>query len=170
MSELRRPFRGAESLEQEEITREAIAPFLAVRGYVTLKDERKRTHFLHVRTPDGQTLKMRVCLCWRRAEGNSKEKKYAAAQLRESLVNGSWNETLEFLVERDLREGNTYNLIVQRDGADIVYAVPIQREELPAIWRRQRARECELNREGAVGQAKKEPRHERIKSLDLAAG
>jgi 5-methylcytosine-specific restriction protein A len=155
MTEKQRAFRGAESLEQEAITRAAIAPFLTARGYVVLQDERKKTHFLHVRTPDGQTLKMRVRLCWRRTEGNPKEKKYAAAQLRESLVNDSWDETLEFLVKRDRQEGNTHNLIVQRDGADIVYAALIPREELAAIWHRQRDVSANLIEKGLLGRQRK---------------
>lgn len=79
----------------------------------------------------------------------------AAAQLRESLVNDSWDETLEFLVKRDRDEGNTHNLIVQRDGADIVYAALIPREELGAIWRRQRDVSADLIAKGLLGRQRK---------------
>ncbi|VWC19165.1 hypothetical protein BAR24066_05710 [Burkholderia arboris] len=70
MSKRPRVFRSTESLAEEAVTRDAVGPFLAARGYQVLHDERKQTgtavsQFVRVRAPDGLTLQMRVRLCWR---------------------------------------------------------------------------------------------------------
>ncbi|WP_237718171.1 HNH endonuclease signature motif containing protein [Cupriavidus sp. BIS7] len=98
---------------------------------------------------------MRVRLCWRREGRTSSERKYSAAQLRARLINDSWEETLEFIVQRDRDHGNTHNLIVQRDGGLIIYAALIPREELSGIWFRQRDVSAELHRRKLMGRSSK---------------
>lgn len=143
MSDTPRQFRTSESLAEEAVTRNAIAPFLSQRGYRVLDDRRTQagtaiSQFVRVQGPDGAELQMRVRLCWRRSGERRNKGKYSAAQLRARLINDSWDDTLALVVERDRAEGNTHHLFVQRDGADIVYAALIPREELASIWRSQR--------------------------------
>ncbi|WP_060262999.1 HNH endonuclease signature motif containing protein [Burkholderia ubonensis] len=160
MSQNQRAFRSNESLTEEAVTRDSIAPFLSARGYSVLHDQRAQTgtaiaQFLRVQAPDGQILQMRVRLCWRRTDGRANERKIAAAQLRARLINDSWDDTLAFVVERDRVEGNTHHLFVQRDGADIVYAALIPRDELAPIWRGQRDVSAELIAKGLLGRMSK---------------
>lgn len=155
MSTGRRVFRGADSIAAEQVTRDAVAPFLSGRGYEVVEDQRKVTgtateQFVLVRAPDGQELKMRVRLCWRRGGRNLNERKYAAAQLRARLRDDDWEGTLRFIVDRDREHGNTHNLLIQRDGAAIVYAALIPRDALMSIWLRQRDVSADLQRRGLM--------------------
>lgn len=73
MSHGQRAFRSDESLAEDAVTRDSIAPFLSACGYSLLRDQRTQTgtaiaQFLRVQAPDGQMLQMRVRLCWRRTE------------------------------------------------------------------------------------------------------
>ncbi|WP_250532364.1 HNH endonuclease [Caballeronia sp. ATUFL_F1_KS39] len=160
MTENKRAFRSTESLVEEAVTRDAIGPFLTERGYSVLRDHRTQTgtaiaQFLRVQAPDGQTLQMRVRLCWRRTDERANQGKIAAAQLRARLINDSWDDTLAFVVERDRAEGNTHHLFVQRDGLDIAYAALIPRDELAPIWRRQRDVSAGLIAKGLLGRMSK---------------
>ncbi len=155
-----RAFRSDESLTEEAVTRDAIAPFLSSRGYSVLHDQRTQTgtaiaQFLRVKAPDGRTLQMRVRLCSLRTAGRENDRKIAAAQLRARLINDNWDDTLRFVVERDRAEGNTHHLFVQRDGADIIYAALIPREELASIWRSQRDVSADLIAKGLLGRMSK---------------
>ncbi|MCA8157755.1 HNH endonuclease signature motif containing protein [Burkholderia contaminans] len=160
MSKGSRVFRSTESLAEEAVTRNAVGPFLAARGYQVLHDKRKQTgtavsQFVRVRTPDGLTLQMRVRLCWRRSGERATKGKYAAAQLRARLIEGNWDDTLAAIVERDLAEGNTHHLFVQREGFEIVFAALIPREELAPIWRGQRDMSSKLIASGVFGRMTK---------------
>jgi 5-methylcytosine-specific restriction enzyme A len=160
LSNGQRAFRGEDSIAAEKLTRDAIAPFLASRGYEIIEDRRKGAgsateQFVSVRAPDGSQLQMRVRLCWRREGRNANGHKFAAAQLRARLIKDSWEDTLDFIVRRDREHGNTHNLIVQRDGAAIVYAALIPRDELSAIWFRQRDVSADLQRRGLLGKMSK---------------
>ncbi|WP_081052226.1 HNH endonuclease signature motif containing protein [Burkholderia vietnamiensis] len=160
MSKGQRVFRSTESLAEEAVTRDAIAPFLAARGYQVLHDKRKQmgtaiSQFVRVRGDDGLELQMRVRLCWRRSGERATKGKYAAAQLRARLIKGNWDGTLAAIVERDLTEGNTHHLLVQREGAEIVFAALIPREELAPIWRGQRDVSSDLIAKGALGRMSK---------------
>ncbi|WP_261530682.1 HNH endonuclease signature motif containing protein [Burkholderia multivorans] len=160
MSDNSRPFRSAESLAEEAVTRNAIAPFLSARGYQVLHDQRAQsgtaiTQFMRAQDPNGMPLQMRVRLCWRRSGERANKAKYSAAQLRARLINDSWDDTVAFVVERDRAEGNTHHLFVQRDGVDIVYAALIPREDLAPIWRRQRDVSAELIANGHLGRVSK---------------
>ncbi|SAL84008.1 hypothetical protein AWB67_06568 [Caballeronia terrestris] len=160
MSETPRQFRSSESLAEEAVTRNAIAPFLSERGYRVLIDRRAQTgtaisQFVRVQGPDGTDLQMRVRLCWRRSGKRINNGKYSAAQLRARLINDSWDDTLAFVVERDRAEGNTHHLFVQRDGTEIMYAALIPREELAPIWRSQRDVSAGLITAGLLGRTSK---------------
>ncbi|WP_322049780.1 HNH endonuclease signature motif containing protein [Paraburkholderia bannensis] len=160
MSDNARQFRSSESLAEEAVTRNAIAPFLSARGYRVLEDRRAQTgtaisQFVRVQGPDGPPLQMRVRLCWRRSGERLNKVNYSAAQLRARLINDSWDNTLAFVIERDRAEGNTHHLFVQRDGTDIVYAALIPREELAPIWRGQRDVSADLIAGGFCGRTSK---------------
>ena len=151
-----RAFRGSDSLAAEAMTRDAVAPFMAERGFEVLEDQRKVTgtateQFVVARAPDGKNLKMRVRVCWRREGRNPRERQYAAAQLRARLRNDDWEGTLRFIVERDLVHGNTHSLVIQRDGAAIVFAALIPRDALMPIWLRQREISADLHRRNLMG-------------------
>lgn len=150
-----RQFRSQASLDAEHVSRDAIAPFLSERGFVVLDDHRKiagsaESQTVTATAPSGHQVKMRVRLCWRRQGRNSRERKYAAAQLRARLIEDDWQRTLRFIVARDEAEANTHTLIVQRDGAEIVYAALIPREQLMPIWQRQRDVSARLIASGAM--------------------
>jgi len=160
MSTQIRAFRGTESLAAEAITRDAVAPFLAQRGYTVLEDLRRVTgtatqQFIRAKAPSGQTVQMRVRICWRRDGRKASERQYSAAQLRARVLNEDWEGTLRFIVDRDQESGNTHNLVIQRDGAAIVYAALIPRDALMPIWIRQRDISADLQRRGLMGRINK---------------
>jgi 5-methylcytosine-specific restriction protein A len=160
MSTLPRQFRGPESHAAEIKSRAAVAPFLISRGYQVLDDQRIKTgvatqQFIVARTPDGQNLKTRVRLCWRRDGRNSNEQKYSAAQLAAHLRPGGWDATLEYIVERDVSQGITHNLLFQRDGEEVAYAALIPVEAMHQVWTRQREVSDDLQRRGLKGQIRK---------------
>lgn len=155
-----RAFRGEDSITAEQISRDSVVPFLTERGFEVLQDYRKVTgtatqQFVSARSPEGRLIKMRVRLCWRREGRNANERKYAAAQLRAHLRDDDWESTLRFIVDRDQQHGNTHNLIIQRDGAEIIYAALIPREALMPIWLRQRDVSNELRQRGLMNRITK---------------
>jgi 5-methylcytosine-specific restriction protein A len=120
-----------------------------------LHDERRVSgtateQFVSARSPDGQVIKMRVRICWRREGRNTNERKIAAAQLRARLRENDWEGTLRFIVERDRQHGITHNLIIQRDGAAIVFAALIPRDALMPIWLHQRDVSNDLQQRGLM--------------------
>ena len=156
----KRPFRSDASLAAEREARDAVAPFLSSRGYRVLEDQKNTAgtaieQFISVLTPDGQPVKMRVRLCWRRDGRNLNEQKYAAAQLRARLIDGDWDNTLRFIEARDRSHDVTHSLFVQRDSGAFVMAALIPSEALAAIWRRQRDISEELRRDGLMGGTRK---------------
>ncbi|HGN3112308.1 TPA: HNH endonuclease [Pseudomonas aeruginosa] len=160
MTNAKREFRGADSFAAEQLTRDAISPFLNSRGYAVLDDERLKTgtavqQFITVRTPGGQVIKMRVRLCWRRGGRKRSENEYSAAQLAVRPKPQGWNATLEHLAERDRLHDVTHNLILQRDGDAIIYAALLKVTDLGPIWMRQREVSDELLRAGRLGTMKK---------------
>lgn len=134
---LKRPFRTDESIHAEKITREAVTPFLAGRGFKEIHDRRKIagtavSQLISTTSPKGDQVRMRVRLCWRRRSVD--DLKYSAAQLRARLVDDDWDKTMQMTMQRDLEQGVTHNLILQRDGAIIVYAALIPSQELKGIF------------------------------------
>lgn len=111
--------------------------------------------FVRARAPSGEVLQMRVRLCWRRDGRTASERKYSAAQLRARLLKNDWEGTLRSIVERDQQQGNSHNLVVQRDGASIVFAALIPRDALLPIWTRQRDVSADLHRRGLMGRIAK---------------
>lgn len=155
MATAKRAFRGEDSIAAERITRNSVEPFLTERGFQVLEDKRKVTgtateQFVSARSHDGQLVKMRVRLCWRRDGRNAKEQKYAAAQLRARVRDDDWEGTLSFIVDRDRQQGNTHNLIIQRDGTAIVFAALIPWDALMPIWLRQRDISIALHQHGLM--------------------
>ncbi|HGM8087239.1 TPA: HNH endonuclease [Pseudomonas aeruginosa] len=160
MTNAKREFRGADSFAAEQLTRDAISPFLNSRGYTVLDDERLKTgtavqQFVTVRAPGGQVIKMRVRLCWRRGGRKLREKQYSAAQLAVRPRPQGFDATLEYLAERDRLHNVTHNLILQRDGDAIIYAALLSVTDLGPIWKRQREVSDELLRAGRLGTMKK---------------
>jgi 5-methylcytosine-specific restriction protein A len=107
------------------------------------------------RSPDGVDLRMRVRLCWRRDGRNPREQRYSALQLRARTIDGDWDKTLESIVDRDRVDEVTHTLAVQRDGANIVYAALIPREQLKAVWFAQRDKSAELIASGKLRRLRK---------------
>lgn len=156
----KRPFRSDASVVAEREAREAVAPFLSSRGYRILDDKKNTAgtaieQFISALTPDGQPVKMRVRLCWRRDGRNLNEQRYAAAQLRARLIDDDWDGTLRFIEARDRTNGVTHSLFVQRDAGAFAMAALIPSEALAAIWRRQRDISAELQRDGLMGGIRK---------------
>ncbi|MBU9546752.1 hypothetical protein [Burkholderia multivorans] len=65
-----RVFRKPESFEAERLSRDAVRPFLESRGFTVLSDERivrgvSQAQVVTARSEPGETIKMRVRLCWR---------------------------------------------------------------------------------------------------------
>lgn len=155
-----RQFRGPESLASEQRSRDAVRPFLEACGFNVVEDRRIPTgsasqQIVDFHIPNGQHVKARVRLCWRRDGFNLKEQKFSAAQLSAHLRPGGWDATLEYLVGRDIAQGISHSLLFQRDGEAVVYAALIPLDALHPIWNRQREVSDELSRLGLKGRIKK---------------
>lgn len=156
----KRAFRSEPSLAAEREARDAVAPFLASRGYRVLEDQRNTAgtaieQFISALAPDRRAIKMRVRLCWRRGGRNASEQKYAASQLRARLIDGDWDATLRSIEGRDRAHDVTHSLVIQRDASAFAMAALIPSEALAAIWHRQRDISEELQREGLMGRIRK---------------
>lgn len=153
-----RPFRTDDSTHNELITRDAVVPFLASRGFQDIRESRRTagtaiTQLISASIPGGQVVNIRVRLCWRRCTAD--ELKYSAAQLRARLINEDWDATLEKIMRRDLEQQVTHNLLLQRDGAVIVYAALIPSHELKGLFNAQAQVSQELIDSGQMGRRKK---------------
>lgn len=151
-----RPFRTDASLDAERTTRDAVAPFLRSRGFSDVVEENKvagtaREQFISAIAPDGSRVKVRIRLCWRRDGRKSRERLYAAAQLRARLLGESWEGTLRFIENRDRAQGITHNLFMQFDAGSFVMAALVPADAIMAIWLKQRDISAELQREGLMG-------------------
>lgn len=135
-----RQFRGEESIQAEKITRDAVAPFLADCGFQAIDDDRKVagsaiSQLISATLPQGTRVKIRIRVCWRRRR--AKDSQYSAAQLRARLIDDDWEKTLQKIMQRDLEQGVTHNLFIQRDGAQIIYAALVPSNQLKGIFDRQ---------------------------------
>lgn len=151
-----RQFRTEASLDAELTTRDAVAPFLRSRGFTNVIDETKvagtaREQFITAVAPDGNQVKIRIRLCWRRDGRKPRERLYAAAQLRARLIANSWEGTLKFIENRDRTQGVTHNLFMQFDSGSFVMAAMVPADAINAIWLKQRDISAELQREGLMG-------------------
>jgi 5-methylcytosine-specific restriction protein A len=155
-----RVFRPPESIEAEEGRRAALKPFLKVRGYTELFDERKQygtaqTQIIRAMSPSGEAISMRVRLCWRRGGRTANEHQFSAAQLRAKLMDNDWAATPGDIRERDLVAGVTHTLFVREDRSGrVVLAALVPRDELKGIWTRQRDIAEEPIRTGQSGTVK----------------
>lgn len=153
-----RQFRGEESIHAERITRDAVAPFLADCGFQVIEDGRKVSgsaisQLISATSPQSQRVKIRVRVCWRRRR--AKDSQYSAAQLRARLIDDDWDTTLQKIMQRDLEQGVTHNLLIQRDGALIVYAALIPSNQLKGIFDSQARISQELIDSGQMKNLKK---------------
>lgn len=153
-----RPFRGKESYEAELASRDAVVPFLQSKGFKVLEDKRQErgtsvSQIVYALTPQGEHVAMRVRLCWRKAA--SWVRQTSAAQLRRSLVDNDWDETLAQLMDRDLRLGVSHALIFQRVANSVDSAALIPIKALGPIWKRQAAVSERLIASGKMGRIRK---------------
>lgn len=153
-----RPFRTDDSTHNELITRDAVVPFLASCGLLNILESRRIagtaiTQLIAATMPNSQAVNIRVRLCWRRRTVD--DLKYSAAQLRARLINGDWDATLEKIMSRDLLQGVTHNLLLQRDGAMIASAALIPCGELKGIFDTQAQISQQLIDSGKMGRRKK---------------
>lgn len=156
MAASKRAFRTPASLDSEAISRDAAKPFLESRGLKVISDERTDAGTAHSQIVsaidlDGSPLKMRVRLCWRWDE----ERRVSAAQLRARLIDGDWDKTLDFVVSRDMTEGVSHSLLLQRFGSDFRFAALIPVSELKSIWLAQRDASKKVIDGGLMGRIRK---------------
>jgi 5-methylcytosine-specific restriction protein A len=160
MAQKQREFRSAESYTEERISRDHVEPFLTSRGWNVVENHRRKvgqgeSQLITACSSAGESVKMRVRLCWRRGGRNANESLYSAAQIRARLVDGDWDKTLDYLTARDVKQGVTHTLLLQRDRAAIVYAALLPTKALKAIWLRQRDVSDILIRSGALGRSRR---------------
>ena len=160
MAQKQRAFRSAESYAEERISRDAVEPFLVTHGWTVIENNRRKvgqgeSQVITARSLSGDTIRMRVRLCWRRGGRKATENLYSAAQLRARTVDGDWNKTIDHLTTRDVRQGVTHTLLFQRDRAAIVHAALLPTNALKSIWLRQRDVSNELIRAGVLGRSRR---------------
>jgi 5-methylcytosine-specific restriction protein A len=156
-----RPFRRDESYKAEKITREMLPKFLEDRGYSGVRshpDRNGQTIVAVVPGDQGQQIKMRVRLCWRRETGkrdSERVRTYSAAQLLAKIKDDDWEGSLNAKVKREQAHKVTHLLIVQRDDEEIKYAALVPLEALVPIWALQRDISKRLIDGGRLGRRKK---------------
>jgi 5-methylcytosine-specific restriction protein A len=153
-----RAFRTPESFYAESVTREILADYLSERGFTDVRDNRKfhgkvESQTINATAPTGEKLVIRIRLCWRRRNVSDT---YSAAQLLPKVKNGDWVGTLQAKVNREVAEGVTHSLFVQRElDNTISYAALIPQTGLVEIWCAQRDISNALIAEGKLGRKKK---------------
>lgn len=151
-----RQFRTEASLDAELTTRNAVATFLRSRGFTNVIDDTKvagtaREQFISAVAPNGNQVKIRIRLCWRRDGRKPRERLYAAAQLQAHLIGDSWEDTLDFIENRDRTQGVTHNLFMQFESGSFVMAAMVPADAVKAIRLRQRDISEELKHKGLSG-------------------
>ncbi|MFI4950118.1 MAG: hypothetical protein ACHP7A_03670 [Caulobacterales bacterium] len=130
---------------------------LESRGFSDLSDELKirgRNSTEQIITgldPGQKRFKARVRLCWSRQADDGREARYSAAQLSSGLTRGTWDATLSYLVQRDLKQGISHNLFVQDDPDGFAMAALVPSGDLQRIWEAQRRTSDELIAGGLTG-------------------
>ena len=154
-----RPFRKPESYTSEHVTRKMLGEFLRRRGFIDISDQRSGHGQTIVATsPSGDSVTMRVHLCWRREAGSrdsNRERTYSAAQLLARVKNGDWEGSIREKIERSRSKNITHWLFVQRDDQQIVYAALVPVSEILSIWCAQRDISKRLFEQGRLGRRKK---------------
>lgn len=156
----KRVFRTEESYAFEREARAAVVPLLEERGFDVpagqpVWSKPGQPHLVQAHSPDGEDMRIRVRLCWRRNDANERQKFYSAAQLIARTLPGGWDATLDYLAERDSAKGVTHTLFLQRDQTRNVHAALVPSDMIAPIWRRQRDVSLELIRTGKLGPQKK---------------
>lgn len=157
-----RPFRSEQSYAFEHAARNAVVPFLRSRGFIVNDQDDLRSvvglgqsQQVIARSPQGEILRLRVRLCWRRDGRNAKEAMYSAAQLAAKTREGGWQATLDYLERRDLAEGVTHTLFFQRNVQTEVYAALVPTRAVTGIWQRQYEVSNTLIAAGRLGNLRK---------------
>jgi hypothetical protein len=156
----KRVFRTEASYAFERGARDAVIPFLRSRGFVIDDIQRPWTtpgqpHLVQARSPEGEEMRIRVRLCWRRDGKKEAQNLYSAAQLTAKTRKGGWNATLAYLEERDRAKGITHTLFFQRDIHAEVHAALVPSSMVAPIWRRQYEVSDALIRQGKLGSLRK---------------
>ncbi|MGN3967235.1 HNH endonuclease [Burkholderia gladioli] len=95
---------------------------------------------------------MRVRLCWRKK--TPADEKVTAAQMSARLVEGSFEKTMTWIVERDLSKQVSYCLLFQHVDERVTHAALIPTAALGEIWSQQRATSAALIANGRAGRVK----------------
>lgn len=156
----KRVFRTEASYVFERQARDAVVPFLRSRGFVVDDAYRPWTapgqpQVVPANSPDGEDMRIRVRLCWRRDGRTEAEALYLAAQLAAKTREGGWEPTLAYLEGRDRAKGITHTLFFQRDSRTEVHAALVPSWAVAPIWRRQYEVSDTLIREGRLRQLRK---------------
>jgi 5-methylcytosine-specific restriction protein A len=155
-----RPFRGEDSYIAERITRGMVQPFLEQKGYTNVVDTRVRygnneSQLVSAVDHTGQPVKMHVQSCWRRDGRNTRERLYSAAQLMAAIKDGDWEGSIRDMLARSAGQGVTHSLLVQREGAQFLFAARLPLDAVLPIWTLQRAISDKLIKGGLVGRQTK---------------
>jgi 5-methylcytosine-specific restriction enzyme A len=160
MAETKRAFRSPASYEAEARTRSFVKPFLEQRGFTNVVDERTpvgegESQVVIATDASGNRLKMRVRTCWHwgKARGE-RTRKFSAAQVT-ARVKGSWADTLDNIVQRQVKAGVTHVLLVQADDQEIHMAALIPVKQIRAIWEKQREVSIRVINAGEMGRVRK---------------
>lgn len=130
-----------------------VAPFLRIRGFKGITDQRKgNSQTIIATSPDSARLVMNVRLCWPEAT-------YSAAQITATLKHDDWIATLSEKVKRDRAKGMTHILLVahERVNGGIACAALIRLPELLPVWLAQRGEYQRLIESGQLGARRRNP-------------
>jgi 5-methylcytosine-specific restriction protein A len=155
-----REFRTPESYGAEHVTRKMVSPFLTTKGFAVASDsfnpsKKSQTQTIEATDPTGQTVRIRVKLCWRPRESSVSKITRYAAQLIAKIKNGDWDGSIKGYVERARRDRITHFAFIVREGAKISHAALMPVSELAPIWYSQRDISAGLIRQGKLGRRKK---------------
>ena len=134
----KRQFRTPESISAESATRARIKPFLESRGFQSVIDHRKshgssESQTIHAKGPTGDSMVIRVKLCWRLKPGED-QRAFSAAQLMAKTGGSEPQRSLEDFAARLMGNGVSHLLIAQPDGNAFREAALIPVGELVSIW------------------------------------
>lgn len=154
-----RAFRTPESLREEQITRDMVPAFLRSRGFEIIRDLRVLNgQTIEARAGGGETLVMRVKLCWRRGSigrDGERHSAYSAAQLMARIDGDDWVGSINRKMKQESDRGSTHLLLVQRDGNSITKAALVPIRSIIDIWLLQRDLSDNAIRAGKLGRRKK---------------
>lgn len=155
-----RAFRTPESHSEEQATRQMLGSYLRNRGFRDIEDNRRlygtaESQTIRAVAPDGETVVLRVRLCWRKDRGVPGGKQYSAAQLMARITAGDWEGSVKRKIANQKEEGVTHLLIVQREGDAITRAALVPLSAVFNIWCAQRDVSSALIQRGELGRRTK---------------